>query len=483
MNAGLESFSNEGTINGDLALTTKAFSNSGEINLLSNGAGTLIAGQTDTDLSFTNTGSIILSDNGAHLNQLLDHAITLVSGPATTNPADITVLNDTGATIEGGISVSGFAKDFSFTNKGVISIPSSNPNFIDRAVDLDIGQSDIGYAVTNIEEIAADSVLIDNSGTLDGGMDGRFTTVAMNFVNSGTINNDVNDDEAEALRIETNDYGSTDSTDGGTFTFTNTGQIEGTASFDLETTSVTVTNSGDITRDPLTYVPQWFPTGFRGLEIDQETALDADLTLVNTGTISTSDRAGGALAVSMEAGDIQSGLPGAATANATASITNSGSIISRGGVYVTQGDSIGLPQGAFLVHLGYGIGAGLDAEGTSSLTIHNQTSGIIRSEVVPPSLRSARLLPGPRKLVGWPWRRRDRRSHHHHQRRRDYRSGRGGFPRPEQSQPVRRWSELARRQRGRRRDRRRDRHAVLARHADQLGHRHDQRRHRPASGG
>jgi hypothetical protein len=95
----LESFTNEGTINGDLLLVTAAFTNSSAINLRSAGAGTIISGAANRDFTFVNTGAIAMADNGVRANPLFRAAVSVASAPDTTTPARVSILNGTAGAI------------------------------------------------------------------------------------------------------------------------------------------------------------------------------------------------------------------------------------------------------------------------------------------------------------------------------------------------------------------------------------------------
>src|SRR3546814_4232629 len=103
----------------------------------------------------------------------------------------------------------------------------------------------------------------------------------------------------------------------------------------MEATAVTINNSGTISRG-LTPGQTAFAEGFSGLELEQETTLGASLNFSNSGTIETADYAGTAVSLSIEAGDMGSGVAGAETANASIVATNSGTIPATGGHYRSE---------------------------------------------------------------------------------------------------------------------------------------------------
>lgn len=61
----LASFTNNGIVNGDIRVSTANFANHGEINLSSDGMGTIIRGAANQNFQFINESSIVMSDNGS----------------------------------------------------------------------------------------------------------------------------------------------------------------------------------------------------------------------------------------------------------------------------------------------------------------------------------------------------------------------------------------------------------------------------------
>ncbi|HKX22812.1 MAG TPA: autotransporter domain-containing protein [Rhizorhapis sp.] len=376
----LTSFTNEGTINGDLRLRTVTFTNNDEINLSSRQAGTLIFGAADQDFTFTNRGTIEMVDTGTRApDALTSTAVQLVSAIDATVLSAVNISNS--GEIGGGLGFTGVALDFVFENSGTISM-AGNPNGIDRAVELEIGGLEVALNPAFQEDAAANSVTVTNSatGTLDGGIDVFANTRAFAFTNDGIINQDADDAQAEAVQIDVDDYanaiGEEDVIDAESASFVNTGAITGTVELDMEATALTINNSGTISRG-LTPGQTTFAEGFSGLEVEQETALGATLDFTNSGTIETADYAGGAVSLSVEAGDIGSGVAGAESANGSIVATNSGEILATGGHYVTPGQLLGLPQNQLLIDFAVGLTAFVDAEGTGSVSIVNEVDGLI----------------------------------------------------------------------------------------------------------
>lgn len=392
----LASFTNNGIVNGDIRIATASFSNHGEINLSSNGMGTVVRGAANKDFQFINDGSIILSDNGprpsssdieAEFEDGVEHAVRITTAIDATQPDYVLIHNGEDAEISGGLSFNGIASEFVFNNDGVISI-GDNPFEIDRAVDIEMVEFPLAQDPLLRQDVVANSVTIANSGTLDGGIEGNFTTRILSFTNTGHINADVNDPYAAAVNLGTDDWPDTptgqDVNDTETLEFINTadGTISGSIEMVVDASLVTITNDGSITQGlrpghgaTVGAIADSYP--YETLYIEQETALGAELVFNNTGTISNADYAGGAVFIDLEAGDIGSGLPGAATANATVTVTNSGSIVASGGNYLSFPPTLGLTAGQIGMDFNTALAVVAEAEGTSSVSITNQQGGLI----------------------------------------------------------------------------------------------------------
>lgn len=378
----LQSFINEGVINGDLLLATASFENSGTVNLRSNEAGTLIVSAADTDFSFINSGTMAMTDSGARPNPLLQTGVTIATAPDSTVPAAMTITNTASGTISGGLAVNGFASNFAFVNDGLIEI-GANPNNPYYAVDIEVGNYDLALGDELSEDVLAAFASVENNGTILGGIGANFTADVLSFTNTGLIRSNPADVYSAAVEVSTDDYalvfGEDDVYDSASFTFDNSGTIEGAALLELESSQVTVINSGDITQSELGAIEGFgfLPYARQTLEVSSETSLDGQIAITNSGLIANADFAGSALSVEAEAGDLDSELPGAAQATAVAEITNSGTIAASGGVFVTPGPQIGLPEGINAVHFSTAIAASLDGEGGSALVINNLAGGVI----------------------------------------------------------------------------------------------------------
>ncbi len=392
----LASFTNSGIVNGDIRISTASFANHGEINLSSDGMGTIIRGAANQNFQFINESSIILSDNGsrpsssdieAEFEDGTEHAVRITTAIEATQADNVLIQNGEDAEISGGLSFNGIASEFVFNNDGVISI-GDNPFEIDRAVDIEMVEFPLALDLLLRQDVVANSVTITNGGTLDGGIEGTFTTRTLSFTNTRHINADVTDPYAAAVNLGTNDWPDTptgeDVNDTETLSFLNTvdGTIVGSIEMVVDASLVTITNNGSITQalrpghgETVGAIANSYPS--ETLYAEQETALGAELVFNNTGTVSNADYAGGAVFIDLEAGDMETGLPGAATANATVTVTNSGSIVASGGSYLSFPPTLGLTTGQLGLDFNTALAVVAEAEGISSVSITNQANGLI----------------------------------------------------------------------------------------------------------
>ena len=392
----LTSFTNNGIVNGDIRIAAATFTNNGNVNLTSNGPGTVIRGAADKDFTFRNTGTIEMTDSGARPSSTAieaefedgtDAAVRLTTAVNATELNEVTIENGENGLISGGLSFTGVASDFTFTNDGEIEI-GDNPFEIDRAVEINLGNFEVAQNAALREDAVANSVTITNNGTLDGGIEAEVTTRVLSFTNNGHINADVTDAQAAAVELAADDWADTpdgeDVNDAESVTFVNSasGTIAGSVELEANASLVTITNNGSITQalrsDHGVTVGANTDGNLReALFVEQETALGAELVFNNTGTISNADYAGGAVFLDLEAGDVGSGLPEAVDADATVTVTNSGSITASGGNYLTFPPAAGLTQGQIGIDFNVALAVVAEAEGTSSVTITNQQGGLI----------------------------------------------------------------------------------------------------------
>lgn len=395
----LASFTNDGTINGDVRIASASFTNNGDINLLSHAPGTVIRSAADQDFVFRNDGSIVLTDNGARpaytgyeaeFEDGIGTAVRLTTAVNASGLNAVTIENGSGALISGGLSFSGVTSSFTFVNEGEIEI-GDNPFEIDRAVDFSNVDFDIAQNPALQEDAVADSVTLVNNGTLDGGIEAEFATRVMTFTNTGLINADVTDPYASAINLFVDDWASTpggdDINDAELLTFVNStsGTIVGSVEVEANASLISITNDGSITQGLrpghgvfVGSLANSDPTGT--FVIDQATTLDSEITFANTGTIGNADYAGEAVFIEVEAGDIGSGVSGAAEADAVVTVINSGSIVSSGGNYLNFPPSAGLTTGQIGIDYNMALTIVADAEGTASASITNDQGGLINAQ-------------------------------------------------------------------------------------------------------
>lgn len=391
----LNSFTNEGTINGDIGLNTAYFVNLGTINLLSNQTGTLVQGSAVGGLTFINRGEIRMANSGLRQSaNVLTAAITATTALDAATGRPLSFLNDSDALIEGGVILGGQASVLRFENRGEINRDGNAnlPNTGDSAVS--IGWSDFGPVPIGQSDFRSESVELLNSGTIDGGIQGNGSARAVTFLNTGSIANAGLFDRAVELSVSStaDAIGNPAVVDGETFAFSNTGSISGAVDLDLEVSTVTVGNSGTITVPASLGLTTLLPAP-AALVIDQETVLGSSLDVTNSGTIESAGTAGAAMLISAEAGDIGSGVAGAEQASASVTVNNSGTLRTTGGAFVVPGPLQGLPQSVVTVIVPIALGVELDAEGAGTLTINNAAGATI--ETVP----GAVLLANPNGAV------------------------------------------------------------------------------------
>ncbi|WP_374414151.1 autotransporter domain-containing protein [Novosphingobium colocasiae] len=296
------------------------------------------------------------------------------TGPLTTTPSKATLTNEFRSSIVGGLEFDGIASEFLFTNKGIIGLQVGSE--LNYAVQLYVEPSAVNYASSGDPDVPANTSVIQNAGKIFGGLSGEFLTLDLSVENSGSITPIKRDPYADAVNLSVLGHGEEGELDAASASFANSGVVTGTVTLDLQASSVSVTNSGHISQDLSTSSPSSYVSAKSGLQVYQHTSLGADLSLVNTGTISSDDYAGVAVLVGIGAGDDWADMPGSQQATAHASITNSGTIIARGGQAVDFGFDPALDNSVALA-------VGLDARGQTSVDIHNEAGGIIRNEPGP----------------------------------------------------------------------------------------------------
>lgn len=388
----LTSFTNEGTVNGDIRIASATFVNNDEINLATAGIGSVITTSAGEDFVFGNTGTIEMTFNGPRsfttdmereFDDGVDAAVRIRQALETTTLAGVTIENS--GSIVGGLDANVAANAFSFTNSGLIAgIDASG--YFQRGLTLKVGELDLVLPDAN-DEFNADSATIIN--TVDGEIrDGFYAAAAtqnLRFENHGIIAASARED-GQALLIETgllqdDGAGDDDVIDipAQSFAFINAGTIDGATEINIANRVAAFDNSGTVTRTELA-INQGNPPKFGGVaafDVEAETDESHSITFNNSGSIIGQDRGGSGLVLEAEAGDGDE--PGIPTANASISVVNSGTIQATGGATVTPGQFIGLSQDTAYVSQIAALGVDVESSGAGVVNIENLQGGIIQS--------------------------------------------------------------------------------------------------------
>ena len=388
----LTSFTNEGTVNGDIRIAAATFVNNDEINLATNGIGSIITTSAGEDFAFENTGTIEMTFNGfrsfatdieREFDDGVNAAVRIRQALETTTVAGATIANS--GSIAGGLDANVAANAFSFTNSGLIAGIDAN-GYFQRGLTLKIGELDLVLPDAN-DEFNADSATIINTATgeIRDGFYAGAATQKLRFENHGLIAASAREG-GTALYIETgllqdDGPGDDDVIDipAQSFAFTNTGAIDGAADINIANRVGTFDNSGTVTRSELA-INQGNPPKFGGVsafDVESETDESQSVTFTNSGSIIGQDRGGSALVLETEAGD--SDDPGIPVADAAVSVVNSGTIKATGGATVTPGQFIGLsPDTAYVSQIA-ALAVDLESSGAGVVNIENRQGGVIQA--------------------------------------------------------------------------------------------------------
>lgn len=360
---GLNSFTNDGRIDGDVRLTTAAFANTGTINLRSRATGTLISTAEDRDFSFSNSGVINYTSDGARLgqaateqNQLFDdyaeYALRVRTFHATVG-RNVT-LNNSGE-IHGGFNANVVGDTIAFRNSGLVV------GGVDYGVALNFGrlrppaaqERDFGGQDASFLNVA--------TGTIQGGADVNVIARNFTFENAGRI-------ELGDLRIE---HEGAEESDADRFSFDNSGTIISKMVINTTALSNSFTNSGTITMLPNSDFDPYSGSE-EAIEIEVQSIGNQTVDFTNTGTITQGSAA--AFAVSFE---LSSSDDDAAVASSTLNIVNSGTIQSNGGGSVVDGQQVyGFDADTQVINPSIGLAIVAGAT-TATVTIENQAGGVI----------------------------------------------------------------------------------------------------------
>ncbi|WP_022684325.1 hypothetical protein [Sphingobium bisphenolivorans] len=232
------SFQNEGEIGNSLYGSSIQLTASGKDSFAFRNSGTVMAAESDPFFFWASAVSI----TGADSNQLIGQASITNSG-----------------TIDGGMSLSLNARNFSFSNDGTITVDTA----IAPSVSLSVGQG----SYFNSADINGDSATVSNSGTLSNGLSAAIAAKTLAFSNSGTIGSasgiplipgrpplsGLPSSGSPGLLLVQSPHQTSDTTQGlygaidqESLSFDNSGTIEGLASLRSSATTLAATNSGTI---------------------------------------------------------------------------------------------------------------------------------------------------------------------------------------------------------------------------------------------
>lgn len=407
---GLKSFTNNGTIGGDIRITTASFTNAGTLALETRSPGTVITAKSNTDFVFNNTGTISQTYNGARIgvsapgvpptNGLpgnpggaetqLDFdttaAVRLENAPDAAVRANVRIANS--GSISGGLRAQLIAKDFVFENTGTLS-GINQSDFGAPGVEVLLGERRLVMPGID-DEMDADSATITNAANavINDGAGFELATNRMTFRNDGTINaSTLPEAEGMALLLEQfpfeDDGSGVPQPDAASFGFVNSGTIAGSVNLDFEGTAATILNSGTVTRELLA-IDQNLPPLFGNREaflFENESGGDQTLVFTNTGRIESKDRGSSGVIIELDSGndEPEDGAP-VTVGSAKAQVTNSGAIVASGGALLTPGVFLGYPQQSNTLVFSQVAALfvdGSDSNGGSEVTIENQASGSI----------------------------------------------------------------------------------------------------------
>lgn len=309
-------FINRGTIGDGISGYAAGFENEGVIaNSLDGTTAVLLTASGEDSFAFRNSGTISSADNGLFSYSTPSVAI---SGATGTQLIEVASIANSG-TIDGGMSLSLNAKDFSFSNAGSIS----RDNAVSPSVALSLGQ---GYYYDGTD-INADRATISNSGALGNGMVANVAAKTLTFTNSGTLGSSLYGIALDLAQSPHHTGGTTQGLYGAidqeSFSFTNSGTIDGSAYLGSNSAATSAINSGTIDR----------------LSVEGSTLGNQSIAIANSGRIGTNALGASALSISSVALSAQQQLTGFDPATGpveggpttTVTLTNSGVLSADGG--------------------------------------------------------------------------------------------------------------------------------------------------------
>lgn len=379
----LTSFTNNGVVNGDVNVPAASFVNTGDINLVTTSGGSTVLGKANSAFTFDNQGDITLT----------------VTGP---RPAGIAV-----------------AQEFADGFQAALRLRSA----LDTSAAADVTIANSGTVVGGLDgRFAAEDFVFTNSGAIEGhdnpggysvaglvmhvgevsftavpGADTHYDAATASFTNTATGSIDHSTElYLSALVSTVTNHGfmagsdfSPDALaveqyldadiDATSFAFENTGTFEGNVALDVGASAVTVNNSGTVTGASLAISPATFGEVIFGGNV----------------AFGVSNETFGDQTVSfINTGDITTTVAGGVGAvieldtdnedvplDATVSVVNSGTISATGGAsFTNQQFATFLEPGQVLVNFIAALAVDAsDVTGESTLTIENQAGGLIEA--------------------------------------------------------------------------------------------------------
>ncbi|WP_336965317.1 autotransporter domain-containing protein [Sphingobium aquiterrae] len=370
-------FINRGTIGDGVIGYARSFDNEGTVlNRVAGNVSAQIMASDANSFTFRNSGTISSPDNSPYYSGMAT-AVTIEAATSSLmiGQADI---ENSGA-IEGGIAVALNARQFTFANSGTIA----RGNGENVSASIDIGQ---GYGAS--DDINADSVTIDNSGTFSNGLSLYAGAKAISVTNSGIVGSS---SYGGAISLTQYGHWTGDATmglygnvDQDSVAFANGGTVNGGANILASARTLTVTNSGTVDAAATTLAE----TDGAALEIESSSQGSQTINLTNSGTIKT-DRLG-VSAVSIEGyarsvdqqihGYDESAGPGDGEPTTSVSITNSGVISADGGALheaASPPPYPWYPATPESLQLVTALGINASSGGVSSITVTNAVGGLI----------------------------------------------------------------------------------------------------------
>lgn len=362
-------FINTGTISGHTDVSAASFTNNGTIRSTNANADTMVRVLADgnPNFSFVNTGDITVDVDTSGSNWMR-FPLAVRIDDRTSQPAGRNFLVQNDGSITGGIDIYALSETFNFTNDGVISSPGSANVGASDAVDISVGYNGNGQSAN------AATATITNRGDILGGASFNISADETHFVNTGRIQ--AADDSETAIWLDAYD---TESGYGGagslaSLNFANEGEIVGAASIASQARVSNIVNSGTVSVEATPW-GGYYSSAFR---VGNYAADDSVINFTNSGTITTGLTGGNAVMIEADGGGRNVfSLPDAQPlANKDIMIANSGTIAATGGFQET---GYGMTAPTALVAM---------RDGAGSITITNAAGGIITAQAVASPLTS-----------------------------------------------------------------------------------------------